>query len=95
MSLRRFLNVERRLRTITTPSAPDPVKQPAQAEAVLTALATRFPPGSTICREQVAEAAAVSMSVAGAVRIWARSVDRWPYVDSKGGFGHRRKGGGS
>jgi len=60
---------------------------------VLAILAEHFTPGSTVRREQVSEVASVPKSVAGSVRIWARSVGRWPYADSKGGFGRRRQGG--
>lgn len=93
MSLRRFLRLERRIRTAIAPPETEPPRQPRQAEAVLAALARAFPPGTTICREQVCEVAGVSMPVAGAVRVWAKANGLWPYRDSKGGFARRRKGG--
>jgi hypothetical protein len=94
-SLRQFRRLERRIQKPSSPRpARQPTPQPRRAEEVLAVLATLYPAGSAICREQMTEAAGISLPTAGKIRDWARANGRWPYEDSKGGFGHRRRKGG-
>lgn len=93
-----FLRLERRVLNGREPSRPArviPAKDPAPhgAEAILAALAVRFPAGQELSVVQIAEAAGCSQFVADRVRRWAKSVDRWPYTNGHGFCGRRPAGG--
>jgi hypothetical protein len=65
---------------------PKPIPKPARTEEVLAAVgAARSPAGSTVTLAMIGEVGGVNEAMAGQIRRWARSVDRWAYVDGKKG----------
>lgn len=60
--------------------------KPLRAEDVLTAIAVRYPSGSTVTLEAIVVAAGVSHGAAFQVRQWAKASGRWPYSDGRPGW---------
>jgi len=63
---------------------PRPTPKPPRAEAVLAAVAARYPAGATVTGPMIAEVGGVNLATAGQIRQWARAQDRWPYANGKG-----------
>jgi hypothetical protein len=93
---RHIMRIERRIHRTQPPADFPRVRQPADAEAVLAAIATRFKAGDRVGIKDIADAAGVPEHAAHHVKRWAKSVDRWPYEDALSGYNAARaaKGGG-
>ena len=63
---------------------PRPIPKPVRAEAVLAAVAARYPAGSTVTGPMIAEVGGVNLATAGQIRQWARAHGRWPFANGKG-----------
>lgn len=92
ISLRDWIELERRLREQSVPAVPEPVPEPPQAAATLGALACRYRPGDRVGIGDMVDVAGLTRAGASLVRRWAKSVNSWPYLDSTGfGIGDQRR----